>query len=72
MCLCFIDLQNAYDSVDRKLLWEVLAHLPANMLAVIRQFHDSIQARVRTDDGGHSEWFNVGVSAGLRAIAVAV
>ncbi|MEP4902203.1 MAG: reverse transcriptase domain-containing protein [Paracoccaceae bacterium] len=39
--MCFIDLQKAYDSVDRVLLWVVLAHfgVPAKMLTVIGQFH---------------------------------
>ena len=37
----FIDLHKAYDSVDRGLLWEVLARagIPAEMIAVIRKFH---------------------------------
>ena len=66
MYICFINLQKAYYSVDRELLWEVLARfgLPAKMLAVIRQFHDGMRARVRTDDGEHSECFNV--TRGLR------
>ena len=36
--LCFIDLQNAYDSVDRTFLWQVLTRFegPPQMLAVIR------------------------------------
>ena len=29
------------------------------MLAVIFQFHDGMRARVRTDNGKHSEWFDV-------------
>ena len=33
--------------------------LPANMLAVIGQFHDGVRVRVRTDDGEHSEWIDV-------------
>ena len=39
--LCFIDLTKAYDSVDRTVLWDVLARfgVPPRMLAVIRQFH---------------------------------
>ncbi|CAB1109975.1 unnamed protein product [Ectocarpus sp. CCAP 1310/34] len=45
---CFIDLPKAYDS----------------MLAVIRHFHEGMRARVRTDDGQYSEWFDVG--QGLR------
>ena len=33
--------------------------VPAKMLAVIRQFHDGMRARVRTGDGEHSELFDV-------------
>ena len=63
---CFIDLTKAYDSVDRELLWSVLKQLgvPPKMLAVIRQFHDGMRARVRMDDGTCSDWFDVG--QGLR------
>ena len=60
--MCFIDLQKAYDSVDRELLlWKVLTRfgVPAKVPAVIRQFHDGMRARVRTDDGEHSEWYDV-------------
>ena len=51
--MCFIDLQKAYDSVDRELLCVVLARfgVPEKMLTVIRQFHEGMRARVRTDDG---------------------
>ena len=64
--MCFIDFQQAYDSVDRELLWVVLARfgVPETMLTVIRQFHEGMRARVRTDDGEHSEWFDV--TQGLR------
>ena len=64
--LCFIDLQKAYDSVDRTLLWQVLARLgtPPQMIKVIRQFHDGMRACVRSDDGRCSEWFEV--AQGLR------
>ena len=63
--MCFIDLQKAYDSVDRELLWVVRARfgVPEKMLTVIRQFHEGMRARVRTDDE-HSEWFDV--TRGLR------
>ena len=37
---------------------------PEKMLTVIRQFHEGMRARVRTDDGEHSEWFDV--TQGLR------
>ena len=63
---CFVDLQKAYDSVDRELLWKVLARagVPSVMIDVIRQFHDSMRARVRMDDEELSEWFEV--TQGLR------
>ena len=53
MYMCFIDLQKACDSVDRELRWNVLARIgvPQTMIAFIRQFHDGMRARVRTDDG---------------------
>ena len=59
--ICFIDLAKAYDSVDRMLLWEVLARfgVPPRMIKVIRMFHDGMSARVQLDDGGFSAWFNV-------------
>ena len=64
--LCFIDLTKAYGSVDRTLLWDVLAHfgVPPRMLAVIREFHDGMQACVRLDDGECSD--KVDVRQGLR------
>ena len=59
--MCFIDLQKAYDSVDRALLWEVLARfgVPPRMIKVIRMFHDGMRARVQMDGGEFSEWFSV-------------
>ena len=64
--MCFIDPQKAYDSVDRELLWVVRARfgVTEKMLTVIRQFHEGMPAHVRTDDGEHSEWFDV--TQGLR------
>ena len=66
LSLCFIDLQKAYDSVDRTLLWQVLARfgVPSQMIRVIRQFHDGMRACVQNDDGVCSEWFEV--AQGLR------
>ena len=51
--LCFIDLQKAYDSVDRTLLWQVLVRFgtPPQMIEVIRRFHDGMRAYVQSDDG---------------------
>ena len=64
--MCFVDLQKAYDSVDRELLWKVLARagVPEEMIAGIRQFHDGMQAQVRMDDGELADWFEV--TQGLR------
>ena len=63
--MCFVDPQKAYDSVDRKLLWKVLARAGVpETIAVIRQFHEGMQARVRMDDGELSDWFEV--TQGLR------
>ena len=65
--MCFIDLQKAYDTVDRTLLWQVLTRIgvpPQMIAAVIRQFHDGMRACVRPDDGVCSDWFEV--EQGLR------
>eukprot|EP00903_Cladosiphon_okamuranus_P011544 g10868.t1 len=48
--MCFINLQKAYDSVDRELLWKVpaWAGIPAEMIAVIRKFHaETLVMRVK-------------------------
>ena len=62
----FIDLQKAYDTVDRTLLWQVLTRIgvPPQVIAVIRQFHDGMRACVRPNDGVCSDWFEV--EQGLR------
>ena len=64
--VCFIDLTKAYDSVDRTLLWTVLARfgVPQNMISVIRQFHDGMRTCVRLDDRVCSRRF--AVEQGLR------
>ena len=64
--MCFIDLQNAYDTVDRTLLWQLFTRIgvPPQMMAVIRQFHDGMRACVQPDDGVCSDRFEV--EQGLR------
>ena len=64
--MCFIDLQKAYDTVDRTLLWQVLTRIgvPPQMIAIIQQFHDGMNACVRPDDVVCSDWFDV--EQGLR------
>ena len=55
--LCFIYLQKAYDSVDRSVLWQILARYGVTLrfIAVIRQFHEGMRACVRNDNGDCSE-----------------
>ena len=50
--MCFADLAEAYDSVDRTLLWTVLVRLgvPPKILGVIRHSHDGRRGRIRTND----------------------
>ena len=64
--MCFVDLQKDYDSVGQELMWKMLAQagVPEEMIAVIRQFYDGMQVRVRMDDGELSDWFEV--TQGLR------
>ena len=64
--VCFIDLQKAYDTVDRTLRWQVLTRIGVSpqMIAVIRQSHDGMRTCVRPDDGVCSDWFEV--EQGLR------
>ena len=64
--MCFIDLQKAYDTVDRTLLWQVLTRIGVlpQMIAVVRQFDVEMRACVRPDDGVCSDWFEV--EQGLR------
>ena len=53
LLMCFIDLQKAYQTVDRALLRQVptrIGVLP-QMIAIIRQFHDGMRACVRPNDG---------------------
>ena len=64
--MCFIELQKAYDTVDRTLLWQVLTRIgvPPQMIAIIQQFHDGMRVCVRPDVGVCSDWFEV--DQGLR------
>jgi hypothetical protein len=61
----YVDLTKAYDSVNREALWEILKRIgvPPNIVAVIRDLHDNMRARVCVD-GKLGEWFEV--TQGLR------
>ena len=69
--VCFIYLTKTYDSVDRTLLWTVLARFGVRqiMISVIRQFHDGMRACVRLDDRVCSRWF--AVEQGLQGCVLA-
>ena len=56
----------AYDSVDRTLLWTALARFGVSqiMILVVRQFYDGMRACVRLADRVCSRWF--AVEQGLR------
>ena len=62
----FIDLQKAYYTVDRNVLWQVLTRIgvPPQMVTVIQQFHDGMRAWGVRPVGACSDWFNV--EQGLR------
>ena len=63
--LAFLDLEKAYDRVDRDALWQVLIlyGVPGKLLKEVQSFYVDCKACVRI---GHevNEWFSV--NAGLR------
>ena len=62
LCMAFIDLSKAFDTVDRQLLWQVLAKFgcPSKFVNMIRAFHSGMLATVFVA-GEESEPFDVGV-----------
>ena len=56
----FVDLTKAFDIVNREGLWKIMAKLgcPAKFIAVVRQSHDGMLARVQ-NDGEFSDSFPV-------------
>ena len=63
----FVDLTKAFDIVSRDGLWKIMAKFgcPHRFIAMVRQFHDDMQARVQ-NDGEFSEPLEVtnGVNQG--------
>ena len=55
----FIDLTKAFDTVNRDLLWKVLAksRCTSHFLTMLREFHDGMKARVVIigEESGHFE-----------------
>ena len=58
--MTFVDLTKAFDTVSRDWLWKIMAKFgfPSRYIAMVRQFHDGMQARVQ-NDGEFSEPFPV-------------
>ena len=58
--MTFVDLTKVFDTVSREGLWKIMAKFgcPAKFIAVVRQFHDGMLARVQ-NDGKFSDPFPV-------------
>ena len=58
--MAIVDLTKAFDTVSRDGLWKIMAKFgcPPRYIAMVRQFHDGMQARVQ-NDGEYSEPFPV-------------
>ena len=58
--MTFVDLTKAFDTVIRDGFWKIMAKFgcPARFIAMVRQLHDGMLARVQ-NDGEYSEPFLV-------------
>ena len=58
--MTFVDLTKAFDTVSREGLWKIMAKFgcPTKFIAMVRQFHDCMLARVQ-NDGEFSDPFPV-------------
>ena len=58
--ITLVDLTKAFDTVSRGGLWKIMAKFgcPPRFIAMVRQFHDDMQARVQ-NDGEFSDPFEV-------------
>ena len=58
--MTFVNLAKAFDTVSRDGLWKIMTKFgcPPRYIAMVRQIHDSMQARVQ-NDGEYSEPFPV-------------
>lgn len=57
----FVDLKKAFDSVDRKNLWNLLkvAGLPNNMIDAIKLLYSHTEAAVKLKPSAVSDWFQI-------------
>ena len=62
LCMAFIDLSKAFDTVNREFLWEIMrrAGCPNKFTNIVKAFHDHMQATV-VIGGVETEPFDVGV-----------
>ena len=60
LCMTFIDLTKAFDSVHREGLWKVLKKIgcPDKFVSIVRSFHDGMMGCV-LDDGEISSPFDI-------------
>jgi hypothetical protein len=60
LCMCFIDLQKAYDSVNRELLWKVCRHygLTGKTVRMLQLLYKNSKAQVRIN-GELSDSFDI-------------
>ena len=58
--MTFVDLTKAFDTISREKLWKIMAKFGclAKFIAMVRQFHDGMLARVQ-NDGEFSHLFPV-------------
>lgn len=61
MFYCFVDLEKAYDSVNRKALWIVLSRfgLPEILIGNIKAFHDGMRGRIKLPGSKYTKYFNI-------------
>lgn len=60
LCMAFIDLTKAFDTVNREMLWRVMEKFgcPRKFIAIVRAFHDGMRASVLIG-GEETESFDV-------------
>ena len=60
LCMTFVDLTKAFDTVSREGLWKIMAKFGCltKFIAMVRQFHNGMLARVQ-NDGEFSDPFPV-------------
>ncbi|XP_059154471.1 uncharacterized protein LOC131939959 [Physella acuta] len=46
--ICFVDFENAFDSVDRQTIWNLLRHygVPAKLVEIIQQLYNGFSCQV--------------------------